>query len=114
MPCEIIRPRDRSLPCFVLPDYEDAVESFYPFVRLPEPDTLYERCKRILLSVTIAPLRLLMLCIVLFFGALCGIIGTINYDPTSIYNLTAPLPFWRRMVFSIARYSGRSGLFLYG
>merc|ERR1719242_680448 len=114
MPCEIIRPRDRGLPCFVLPDYEDAVESFYPFTRLPEPDTSYERWKLILLSMTIAPLRLLMLCIVLFFGALCGIIGTINYDPTSIDNLIAPLPLWRRILFTMARYSGRSGLFLYG
>ena len=30
MPCEIIRPHDGSSPSFVLPDYEDAEESFYP------------------------------------------------------------------------------------
>ena len=113
MPCKIIRPKVDSLPCFVLPDYEDAIESFYPFTRLPEPNSLYEKCKFIILSV-IAPFRLLILCILLLFHSMYAVIGTINYDPTSIDNLTAPLPLWRRTLFSMARYVGRFGLFVYG
>ena len=114
MPCEIIRPHDGSLPSFVLPDYEDAEESFYPFKRLPEPDSVYEKVKIGLLSVTVFPIRCVSIIVSLLFFTLCAIIGTIDYDPTSMNDLSAPLSWWRRILFSIARYSGRNALINYG
>ena len=61
MPAKIIRARDARLPSFVLPDFEDGTESFYPFTRLPEPQSIYQKLKKIILTATIFPIRLTIL-----------------------------------------------------
>jgi len=114
MPCKTIRAKDGKLPSFVLPDYEDLDESFKPFIRLPEPTDWFETLKVTLFTLTLFPLRLLICLLLPFIFAPAAVLSTIGYDGSKPATLTSPLPLWRRVGFSIARFAGRAGLFAYG
>eukprot|EP00484_Ammonia_sp_Unknown_P017464 CAMPEP_0197037772 /NCGR_PEP_ID=MMETSP1384-20130603/14899_1 /TAXON_ID=29189 /ORGANISM="Ammonia sp." /LENGTH=426 /DNA_ID=CAMNT_0042468123 /DNA_START=27 /DNA_END=1307 /DNA_ORIENTATION=+ len=116
MPVKLIRPKEkyRHLPCFALPDYEDSGESFYPFIRLPEPENTYETLKKLVLTPTLFLFRVFWTFVLLPCFALVAIIGTISWNPRSLLTLSSRLPLWRRICFRIARWSGRAGLFFYG
>lgn len=110
---KIIRAKDERLPSFVLPDFEKAEESFYPFIRLPEPKNAYEFLKKMFFGILILPIKIPLAVILLTIFAIFGSIGTINYDPTDLKDLSKPLPFWRRFCFTMARFSGWLGLRFY-
>eukprot|EP01084_Bolivina_argentea_P254451 427762_1 len=114
MSAKIIRPKDNRLPCFILPDYEDGKQSFYPFTRLKEPNNIYETLKKYILTIFIVPLRGIGLIMTLCFMTTIALIGTIGFDPTNLNDLCATLPLWRKICFKILRWTGTIALFFYG
>ena len=92
MPAKIFPAKDNRLPSFVLPEFDYGIESFYPFIRLSEPQDTSQIMKKIVLTLTIFPLRLMYTLVFLPMFAIIAIIGKINYDPTDLNDLSEPLP----------------------
>eukprot|EP01084_Bolivina_argentea_P283129 484814_1 len=113
MPLTLFEPIDKSLPTFVLPDY-DNIGSFYPFSRLPEPFGYYEKLKTLIISIILLPFRIFSLITTLIFATILAQIAIINYPSNTLKDLTKPWSLWRGIMFRMIRFGAQLHLFSLG
>lgn len=76
---------------------------FYPFSRLPQPWDLYEITKTVIAACILLPIRIFLLITMTSIGFISVIISSLIYCPSSLQDLSQPLPYCQIITLFIVR-----------
>lgn len=83
-----------------------------PFAYDSRPSA-YEISKEVFFMVTlIAPLRFLLVCVLVLLALACSLLATVGLDASTVYD--KPYPLWRRRLLTPIAYLCRAALFVMG